>query len=210
MNNKAIDKLQKQYEAKQAEAERLRGAIKELTKKSNALAAEMEEAASAGDLARFRDLKAQRSEVDEEIYVAQQQRKKPETVPEAAAASAWKEFRSDYEKDFERLQKALRKAGDELEHLFVDLVRLQADALRERERLAVYAGTDPEQIESTYSMSYITKNERRQPGMVPYSTPEVIYFVTSDRWTQDAAKQYRCAEADAAWEVIGHHKAASL
>lgn len=126
-----------------ATQERAQAAIDltDLAKRVTALEEEAQAAADGGDLATYREKKAQAEAVKEELFVKQAKATKQESpITEAMTAEAWETYRADYDKKFKAKYAALESARAELLTIYKELFDMQQEAFKTRERLAGYLG----------------------------------------------------------------------
>lgn len=128
-----------------ATQERAQAAIDltELVKRAALLEQEAQAAADGGDLEAYREKKAQAEAVNEEIFVKQAKAAKQENpITEDMAAAAWETYRADHDKKFKAKLSAYQAAKAELLTMYRDLLSMQREAFKTRERLAGYLGMD--------------------------------------------------------------------
>jgi len=220
---KRVDELQKQYELNQARGEKIKKRIQELRKVSEGLKAEMEEAAFCGDLDLYRAKKAERETAEEELYVLSAQEKDSGFIRMDDAEAAWAERMKPYQKDFEKAQAEVLKAGKILSQAYTALLRVQSDALRDRERLLQYTGTDVDwrypdaHMEKYFTLPVKIEDVRNIDCNVPAISPEIYYLVGSGVWPKSLKKDDRgqyiadyCEQADKAYEIINTYRSQDI
>lgn len=211
---KTILELQKDYEKRAASAEKLREKVSAMQKQVEALAAEMDKAAAAGDLDTYRAKKREYNERAEEVYVLQKQLKDPEPIAQADAVEAWKARTKEYDRDFDKAQKELQKASEALESAFVSLLRVQADGLRDRERLARFARIEtPERM---FPLQMVQDAMQTVDARMRLQSPEARYLVMCGRWhvtppyAGTGFNGLGSPKLDAAWDILHNHKPATI
>lgn len=128
-----------------ATQERAQAAIDltDLVKRAALLEQEAQAAADGGDLAAYREKKAEAEAVNEEIFVKQAKAAKQENpITEDMAAAAWETYRADHDKKFKAKLSAYQAAKAELLTMYRDLLSMQREAFKTRERLAGYLDMD--------------------------------------------------------------------
>lgn len=128
-----------------ATQERAQAAIDltDLAKRAAALEQEAQAAADGGDLTTYREKKAQAEAVNEEIFVKKAKATKQENpITEDMAAAAWETYRADHDKKFKAKLSAYQAAKAELLTMYRDLLSMQREAFKTRERLAGYLDMD--------------------------------------------------------------------
>lgn len=220
---KRVDELQKQYELNQARGEKIKKRIQELRKVSEGLKAEMEEAAFCGDLDLYRAKKAERETAEEELYVLSAQEKDSGFIRMDDAEAAWAERMKPYQKDFEKAQAEVLKAGKILSQAYTALLRVQSDALRDRERLLQYTGTDVDwrypdsHMEEYFTLPVKIDDVRKVWCNVPAVSPEIMYLVGSGVWPKSEKKDSMgywiadyCEQADKAYDIIHTYRSQDI
>lgn len=177
-----------------ATQERAQAAIDltDLVKRAALLEQEAQAAADGGDLAAYREKKAQAEAVNEEIFVKQAKAAKQENpITEAMTAEAWETYRADYDKKFKAKYSALESARAELLTIYKELFDMQREAFKTRERLAGYLGmnTDrgfiylgtPDDVEAKFPCEAIPleKVQYLRATGTTVNDPLAIFYFTS-------------------------------
>lgn len=153
-----IEQLEKKYEAaKKAEAAAL-AYIDEQTDNIVQLKQKEAEAAAADNLEKYQELKRQRSNLEDLVFVKQASLKNlfnPQDVYDT-----WNGYAAGYNKELARREKEIDKAIMALKDLFTDIVQFQNNALAARERcgdlLGIgYSDLDHAKLEKELQMDYI-------------------------------------------------------
>lgn len=135
-----IEQLEKKYEAaKKAEADAL-AYIQEQTANIENLKQMEAEAAEAGDLEKYQELKRQRNNLEDIIFVKQASKKGTFNVQNVY--DSWEAYTDGYNKELARKDKEIEKAIKALKDAFMDMIQLQDNALEAQERCAAFMGWD--------------------------------------------------------------------
>lgn len=145
-------------------------------------------AAIAGDIARYKELKALADDAEAVAYVCGKQleveQKPPVTVDQTI--EAWNEYVSDYNRKLAAKLRKFEAAKATMLKEYADAVVLQGEACEMRERLARYAGRElgPSgftdfRLSATYPMDYI-------PCAVPTSNGVKLSIIGSNMLDPDA------------------------
>jgi len=220
---KKVDELQKQYELNQAKGEKIKNRIQELQKLCEDLKAKMDEVAFCGDVDLFRAKKAEYEAAEDELYVLRAQEKDSGFIRREDAEAAWAERMKPYQKDFEKAQAEVLKAGRILSQAYTALLRVQSDALRDRERLLQYTGTDVDwrypdtNMEKYFTLPVKIDDVRNVWCHVPVVSPEIMYLVGSGVWQKSEKKDDSgywiadyCEQADKAYEIINNYRSQDI
>lgn len=155
-----IEQLEKKYEAaKKAEADAL-AYIQEQTANIENLKQMEAEAAEAGDLEKYQELKRQRSNMEDIIFVKQASMKS--AFSEQDVYDSWESYTDGYNKELARRDKEIEKAIKALKDAFMSMLQLQNNALEARERCAEFIGWDNwsglgfQELEKKLPMNYTT------------------------------------------------------
>lgn len=145
-----IKELEKREESRKARVKALEAEIAAARAEATEAANAAEKAARAGFLAEYNRKTSDKQAAEAREYVASAQLstiQAPE-VTAAEAQEAWSNYRAGYEKDFQRNSDRLNKARAEFLAAFGDLLDLQSEGLRQREKLGGWLGIHPDQATS--------------------------------------------------------------
>lgn len=138
---KTIDDLRAAFEKAQAEKEALKTKIGELERKQDDLKRKAEEAAEAGDVDGYSDLKGQAEHAASEVYVMKKRIQKTDTpISREDAVAAWGSYITPANKEFEKKHKAYLKAKRDLAETFKDMAYALEKSYFMRMECARFAG----------------------------------------------------------------------
>lgn len=139
-----FDKLEKMYNSIIEKKEKLEQDVKEQEAAKEQKEAEMLAAADAGDLERYKALKAEVDDLDARLFVDNTQLRKIGTgaLDEAEVIKAWDKYAAEYGKKFEKMMADYEKARHALFVMYMEIVDFQNEALRTRERCGYLMGMD--------------------------------------------------------------------
>ncbi len=150
-----IEQLERKYnKAKQDEAE----ALQRLEEQQNEVARLKEaeaEAAAAGDLSRYQEIKRKRTDLEDMIFVTDSvlQKKRGKYVDSKEVADVWHDYAGGYNKEIARRMKEYNQTCAALKSIFMGMVELQNNALIARQRCAQMSGTN--KIEEDLPMQFV-------------------------------------------------------
>ncbi len=177
-----IEQLEKKYEAaKKAEADTL-AYIQEQTANIENLKQMEAEAAEAGDLEKYQELKRQRSNMEDIIFVKKASKKGAFNVQDVH--DFWAAYTDGYDKELARRDKEIEKAIKALKDAFMGMLQLQNNALETRERCAEFIGRDNlnahdfHELENKLPMNYTTTPTGLRYNFVQYINGHPLPFVT--------------------------------
>lgn len=151
---KAREQLEKSKRDNEAQA-------KEYREKADA-------AATAGDVATYKEYKALADDAEAMAYVCGKQlaAEQGKAVTAEQTQDAWENYVGGYNKKLAAKLKKVQAAKAEYLREYMEAVDLQREACRTRERLAAYAGVKEHRAEGFYPMDYIpcnTSNNGHKP-----------------------------------------------
>lgn len=140
-----LDTLKKKMEQGQASRNQFDKEIGELNSRSAALDAEMQSVAESGAVDLYLRLKQSREKLDAELYVKTIARDKALPVfDDAVIMDAWSEYAGQHDKQLVKMLEKYNKARHDIFLQFMEIIRFQNDALREREIVGTMAAHDAE------------------------------------------------------------------
>lgn len=154
-----------------------------------------DEAATAGDLERYKELKALAEDAEAVAYVCGKQLEIEHPVTLEQTRKAWDDYVSDYKKKLSAKLKRFEAAKVEMLKEYAGAVVLQGEACEVRERLARYCGmtlgpavigTD-KRLDDTFQMEYIPcngSNVLKNDVVVtisgsPIKDPDAVFYLAS-------------------------------
>lgn len=175
-----IELLEKKYEAaKKAEADTL-AYIQEQTANVENLKQMEAEAAEAGDLEKYQELKRQRSNMEDIIFVKKASKKGDFNVQDVH--DFWAAYTDGFDKELARRDKEIEKAIKALKDAFMGMLQLQNNALETRERCAEFVGWDNrsglQELEKKMPMNYTTTPTGLRYNFVQYINGHPMPFAT--------------------------------
>lgn len=143
-------KAREQLAATQAENESL---AKEYRAKSDA-------AATAGDVATYKEFKALADDAEAVAYVCgkQLEAEQANAVTVEQTQEAWEDYAEAYNKKLAAKLKKVQSAKAAYLQEYMEAVDLQREACLTREQIAFYAGVNADKLERLYPMEYIPCN----------------------------------------------------
>ena len=151
-------------------------------------------AAVAGDLTRYKELKALADDAEAVAYVCgkQLEAEQGEAVTKEQTQEAWADYAEQYGKKLAAKLKEFDKAKTEMLKLYAEAVDLQAEACATRERLAEYAGVRYSagrdgRLDAEYPMGYISCDIATAGGQYCITMPglgiedkDAVYYLAND------------------------------
>lgn len=205
-----FDKLEKLYNSIIEKKEKLEQDVKAQEAAKEQKEAEMLAAADAGDLERYKALKAEVDDLEARLFINNTQLRKIGTgaLDEAEVVKAWDKYAAEYNKKFEKMLADYEDARSALYDKFMKLVDFQAEALRNRERCGYLMGMDPAPIATDANNhyrnmrlktleTYISKPLSYHQAVLRIS-PETAYFTATGEADQEAKDKMN--------EIIQWHK----
>ena len=191
--------LEKAYDEVISKKTQIEQEIKEQEAQKAQKEQEAREAAAAGDVATYKQIKAEITGLEDSIFVKRAQLKKcaAGALKESEVLPAWNKYASDYGKKFEKLLADYEKARHALFVMYMEIVDLQNEALRTRERCGYLMGVDPLPNNTTNGNEYFKKMRMRTletgtpieyAGSIVKTTPDTAFFSSYgevDRATAD-------------------------
>ena len=154
-----------------------------------------DEAATAGDLERYKELKALAEDAEAVAYVCGKQLEIEHPVTLEQTRKAWDDYVSDYKKKLSAKLKRFEAAKVEMLKEYAGAVVLQGEACEVRERLARYCGMTlgpaaigaDKRLDDTFQMEYIPcngSNVLKNDVVVtisgsPIKDPDAVYYLAS-------------------------------
>lgn len=125
--------------------------------------AKAEAAATAGDIERYKELKAMAEDAEAVAYVCGKQLEADNPITLEQTRKAWDDYAADYKKKLAGKLKRFETAKDELLKAYAEAVVLQGEACEVRERLARFCGrtlepagiVNDKRLDEAYPMDYI-------------------------------------------------------
>ena len=184
-----LSNLEKAYTDAQAIRARLKEEIEAQTAEKDAAEVAAQEAADNGDIDAYRQHKAEAEELETSIFVKQAQlNKNGSSLKEEDVLKAWKKYAADYEKKFTKALSDYETARRGLYEKYMQVINLQNDALKTRERCGFLLGMKPPASIMEYDSHY--KNFKMRtlpytpaPGLMykglAITSPETVFFMSS-------------------------------
>lgn len=141
-----IEDLDKRSQGRQAREKALEAEITAARAEAVQAANEAEDAAKAGSLYEYNRKISEKQDAEAREYVAKAQLaeiQKP-FVTAAEAQEAWRDYMVRYDKDFQRKSDRLNQTRAAFLAAFEDLLELQNEAFRQREKLGGWLGIHPD------------------------------------------------------------------
>lgn len=167
-----IEQLENKYKAaKKAEADVL-AQIKEQAAKIENLKKMEAEAAEAGNLEKYQELKRQRSDLEDIVFVKQASTKNAFNVQDVY--DSWEAYTDGYNKELARRDKEIEKAIRALKDAFMSMLQLQNNAIEARERCSEFIGLNNwsalglQELEKKLPMNYTTTPTGLRYNFVQY------------------------------------------
>lgn len=146
-----IEQLEKKATDAQKRAEDLRKEIESMKAKILDREEKGMAAAEAGDDDKYLSLKAEADRLQSLIPVREVLLKKSENpISEDEARSAWDEYSAQVNKDLSKKYTAYQKLREDFYNRFIELIDLQTEICRKRQRLAELARSDSKNLDRTY------------------------------------------------------------
>ena len=204
-----IDEIDALFNKAEKSKTQLLNDIDLLRNNAKALHESAQKAAEAGDLERYKKLKADAANVEAELFVKEAQLKAAtRPVSSEDIKNAWKEYASKRDKDLELKIKEFEKHRNDLAKEFRSLTDFQADTLRERNHLANYIGIQTENLDvfgnpseivlADFPVKTIPKRNQLKCGGMMIMSDDAKYFFASGLIKSDEIDYYH--------NVITHNK----
>lgn len=183
-----IKEIEKQMEATEKAREELAKTKQENEEQAKKYRAKADEAAAAGDVASYRELKALAEDAEAVAYVCGKQldAEQDKAVTPEQTQEAWADYAEAYNKKLAAKLKKMQAAKMEYLKDYMEAVDLQREACLTRERLAAYAEVKPHRVEGFYQMDYIPCNTMlngRKPLIslsgTPLNDPDAVALLAS-------------------------------
>lgn len=155
-----IKEIEKQVEATKKAREQLEKTKADNEAMSKEYRAKADSAATAGDVASYKELKALADDAEAMAYVCgkQLEAEQDNAVTVEQTQEAWKAYVGDYNKKLASKLKKVQAAKTEYLREYMEAVDTQREACATRERLAMYADLRADMVERSYPMDYIPCN----------------------------------------------------
>lgn len=187
-----IEKLLKEYVDMQKAKASHEEEVAKLQREKEALEQEAELAAENGDLALYKEKKADINDLADRITVtARQSKKLPGLADKKALREAWAEYAAEHDKAFEKAWSAYIKQRQDLFNAFQKLTTAQNEALKLRERLCrAYAGETEEadQLLVSLTLKTIPDSHGVPFGNPNLRTPDTDFYLSAGLATFNLAK----------------------
>lgn len=177
------------------------------------LRAKLEEAKKNGDIETFKATKKSIEDSEDVIEVLKAMDKHKSFSP-FDVSEAWKNFREDYDRVYDRLDGECKKKGKEFSEAYKKLLEHQNSGLRSQQMLAELAGITPEsdgvgrRSYTDIPLRYIPEKAVVQiPGNYRMETPEVLFFVGSGLWSYvpGVSSDGSGDALSTAWAILHNH-----
>ena len=180
-----------------------------------------EDAALAGDVETYKDLKRKAEDAESLSYVLQKRIEKTgakDVFTMEEVVDAWEEYADDHNKKLKAKLKKFSETKLDLLRQYDDLVTLQREACAVRERLARYIGVDKAPgtpdlgLSKLFPMDYIPCRKKGDFGALAFASvygvgiadPDAIYFLANmDKRPESLAKD---ADVQTVVGVVGMHR----
>ena len=183
-----IKEIEKQMEVTEKAREQLAKTKQENEEQAKKYRAKADEAAAAGDVASYKELKALAEDAEAVAYVCGKQldAEQDKAVTPEQTQEAWEEYAEAYNKKLAAKLKKMQTAKAEYLKEYMEAVDLQREACLTRERLAAYAEVKPHRLDVFYQMDYIPCNTMlngRKPLIslngTPLNDPDAVALLAS-------------------------------
>lgn len=140
-----INSLEKAYDELIAKKHKLEQELSDLNDQKAQKEKEALAAADAGDLGQYKSIKSEVDNIDACIFVTSTQLRKYEScaLDEDTVVKAWNKYADDYGKKFDKMVSDYEKARHALYLQYIQIIELQNDALKMRERCGFLMGVQP-------------------------------------------------------------------
>ena len=155
-----IKEIEKQMEATEKAREQLAKTKRENEEQAKEYRAKADAAATAGDVASYKELKALADDAEAVAYVCgkQLEAEQGNAVTPEQTQEAWEDYAEAYNKKLAAKLKKVQAAKAEYLREYMEAVDLQREACHTREKLAGYAAVKAHRVEGLYRMDYIPCN----------------------------------------------------
>ena len=155
-----IKDIEKQMEATEKAREQLAKTKQENEEQAKEYRAKADAAATAGDVATYKEYKALADDAEAMAYVCGKQltAEQGKAVTAEQTQDAWENYAGGYNKKLAAKLKKVQAAKAEYLREYMEAVDLQREACRTREQLAAYAGVKEHRAEGFYPMDYLPCN----------------------------------------------------
>ena len=187
-----IKDIDKQVEATKDAREKLAKTQRENEAQAKEYRAKADAAATAGDMATYKEFKALAEDAEDMAYVCKKQLEAEQSSPVTLeqTQAAWADYAADFNKKLAAKLRKFEAAKAEMLKEYAEAVELQREALVVRERMAGYSGKLPLAVEgegklaSLYPMDYIRCTRGMEYPMVTIGGSDIkdadaVYYLAS-------------------------------
>lgn len=194
---KKYERLREKYDEAVNKKAAMQDEIQQLKIDMTTLAEEADNAAQAGNIPLYREKRDASQLAADTAHVRERQMEViSELQPVEEGRAAWREYAGEYGKNFDRAQKALEKAKDDLRKAFMDLVEIQNEGLRVKEQIRKCVGSDDfadvrvDMLPDAFQRSIAPpKDPNLSAGIAMYKLPEYIYLLDRQMLTTEQSKK---------------------
>lgn len=191
---KKFDKLREKYDAAVNQKAAMQTAIQQLEIDAITLEEQADQAAKEGNVPLYQEKRDAAKDAVDTAHVRKKQLEIfSELQPIEEGRDAWREYAGEYNRNFERAQKALNKAQADLLKAWLDLVDLQNEGLQIREQIQTFVGSNSfADMKVNMLPNAYQRNINKPPVLVStvaqLKVPEYIYFLDRDLLTKEQAE----------------------